>query len=197
MLVGAKNCINILALEGGPCAIRSPEVYPAIFNTSRQILIDSRRMADEAHPVHLENGIEATEIPAPTVPRGRGRPRRPQTSTKPQPVAQRINRLEGAVLDLSNVMAQFVATMTNAEDAPIPAAVRPPARKITRSATKVKTRPKWPVVIKRLDARGIQKHHQAGRGENPSVLESPSSTDSKLKTKTRWIAPGLEISATT
>ena len=127
MLVVAKNCINILALEGGPCAISSPEVYPAIFNTSRQILIDSRRMADEAHPVHLENGIEATEIAAPTVPRGRGRPRGPQTLTNPQPVARRINRLEGAVLDLSNVMAQFVATMRNAQDALIPAAVRLPS----------------------------------------------------------------------
>ena len=84
-------------------------------------------MAGEAHSLRLENEIETTETAAPPVPRGRGRPRRPRTSTNPQLVAQRINRLEGAVLNLSNMMAQFVATMTNAQDAPIPAAARPPS----------------------------------------------------------------------
>ena len=53
VLVGAKNCINILALEGGPCAINRHEVQPAIFFTS--ITTDSRAMADEVHLVHMED----------------------------------------------------------------------------------------------------------------------------------------------
>ena len=122
MLVGAKNCINILALEGGPCAINRHEVQPAIFITS--IPTNSRAMVDEVHSVHLEDEVEATEAVAPIAPRGRGRTRGPRAAANPRPTAQRLDRLEDTVLNLSNMMTRFVAAMTNAQAAPAPAVAR-------------------------------------------------------------------------
>ena len=82
-------------------------------------------MVGEAHSMYLENETETTEIAALTASRERGQPCRPQISTNPHIAARRIDRLEGAEMNLSNMMAQFVAILTNAQAAPIPAVARP------------------------------------------------------------------------
>ena len=82
-------------------------------------------MTDKAHSVHVKDEVAAPETVAPVAPRGRGRQRCLQAAANPQPTAQRLDRLEDTVLNLSNIMTQFVATMTSTQVAPTPALIRP------------------------------------------------------------------------
>ena len=82
-------------------------------------------MVDDVHSVHQEEEVEATEAVAQVAPRGRGWPRGPQATSNLRPTAQRLERLEDTVLNLSNMMAQFVSTMINAHLAPASAIARP------------------------------------------------------------------------
>ena len=60
MLIGTKFSINILALEGEPCATNDHEVQQTTFVTS--IPTDSREMEDDAHSVHLEGEVEEPRL---------------------------------------------------------------------------------------------------------------------------------------
>ena len=94
MVVRTKFCLNILALEGGPCAINSHEVQLATFIPL--ISTAPRAMADEAHSVHLEDKVEAAETVAPIAPQHRGKPRYSQATTNLTTI-QRLDMLDDTV----------------------------------------------------------------------------------------------------
>ena len=67
--------------------------------------------------MHLEGEVEATEAMVLVAPRGRGRPHGPQVTVNLRPTAQRLNKLEDTVPNLSNMITQFFAAMMNAQAA--------------------------------------------------------------------------------